>query len=87
LIGNTKKKLEYLVAKDQDKLYEVLDYQLHILQSGLVDGGWISMYETTNEFGNKSSIGMAAELYLRSSNLLAKRYTFHVDSDDFRNGY
>ena len=73
---NTQIKLEYMIAKDEDRLKEVLEYQVHIFEAGFADGGWISMYETTDEHGIKSSIGMAAEDFIYSSWLGIKTYGY-----------
>ena len=87
ILSNSKPLLEYMVAKDQEKLYEVLEYQVHIFEAGFVDGGWISMYETTDQNSAKSSIGQAAEMFLSSSNLSRKRLNFYVDKAVIRSDY
>ena len=78
LLRKTRDILEYFVAKDDDYLQQVLLYQAEIFMSGFVDGGWISMYETTDEYGIKSTIGKAAEDFLASSRLSTARYNFHL---------
>lgn len=86
LLRKTRNTLEYFVAKDNDYLQQVLLYQAEIFVSGFVDGGWISMYETTDEYGLKSTIGMAAEQYLESSDLTIARYRFDVRPEEFHDG-
>lgn len=86
LLRETQYKLEYIIAKDQDVLYEVLQYQVHIFEAGFVDGGWLSMYETTDEYGIKSTIGMAAEDYLLTSSLRTNQYKMEIDVDLLRDG-
>ena len=83
---STQFKLEYFVAKDNDRLNEVLEYQVHIFEAGFADGGWISMYETTDEHGIKSSIGMAAEEFIHSSLLGIKTYNYMLAPDLIRDG-
>lgn len=83
---NTQIKLEYMVAKDTVKLNEVLEYQVHIFEAGFADGGWISMYETTDEHGIKSSIGMAAEDFIHSSHLGIKTYGYSLATALIRDG-
>jgi len=78
LLRKTRDILEYFVAKDNDYLQQVLLYQAEIFMAGFVDGGWISMYETTDEYGIKSTIGKAAEDFLASSRLSTQRYNFHL---------
>jgi len=78
--------LEYFVAKDPDYLQMVLLYQAEIFMSSFVDGGYISLYETTDEYGLKSTIGMAAENYLESSMLMVGRYNFYFDPVLFHDG-
>jgi hypothetical protein len=78
---------EYRVAKDNDLLYEALQYQVQIFEAGFVDGGWLSMYETTDEYGIKSMIGKAAEDYLFMSELrMNNYYNADIDVENFRDG-
>lgn len=78
--------LEYMIAKDTVRLQEVLEYQIHIFEAGFADGGWISMYETTDEHGIKSSIGMAAEEFIHSSLLGIKSYNYYLPNNIIRDG-
>ena len=86
LLRTTRNTLEYFVAKDDDYLQQVLMYQAEIFMAGFVDGGWLSMYETTDQYGIKSSIGMAAEDYLAASDLSTARYNFYLKPDKFHDG-
>ena len=86
LLRKTRNILEYYVAKDSDYLEQVLLYQAEIFMSSFVDGGYISLYETTDEYGLKSSIGMAAENYLESSDLTIARYSFYLDPSVYHDG-
>ena len=86
LLKETQFKLEYFVAKDSEVLREVMEYQVQIFEAGFVDGGWLSMYETTDEYGIKSSIGMAAEDYLFTSSLRIQQYDILIDYTLFRDG-
>lgn len=87
LLRSTGMELEYFVVKDTEIMAEVLQYQVHIFEAGFVDGGWLSMYETTDEFGIKSTIGMAAEQYINMSTLGIQRYDYYVDPDLMRDDY
>lgn len=78
--------LEYFVAKNSEYLDMVLLYQAEIFMSGFVDGGWLSMYETTDEYGLKSTIGRAAEEYLKSTDLSIKRYNYQIPSGKYHDG-
>jgi hypothetical protein len=86
LLRKTRNILEYYVAKDDEYLQQVLLYQAEIFMAGFVDGGWISMYETTDEYGLKSTLGKAAEDYLASSDLTIARYNFYLDPDVYHDG-
>jgi len=86
LLRKTRDILEYYVAKDNEYLQMVLLYQAEIFMAGFVDGGWISMYETTDEYGLKSTLGKAAEDYLKSSDLSIARYNFYLDPNVFHDG-
>lgn len=86
LLRKTRDILEYFVAKDDEYLQNVLLYQAEIFMAGFVDGGWISMYETTDEYGLKSTIGKAAEDYLASSDLSIARYNFAFLTGEFHDG-
>lgn len=44
------------------------------------------MYETTDEYGLKSTLGRAAEDYLKSSLLLIPRYVYRLDDDKYHDG-
>lgn len=86
LLRETRLKLEYFIAKNPDYLKQVLLYQAEIFMAGFVDGGWISMYETTDEYGIKSSIGKAAEDFLESSELLIGRHDYYLDHELIHDG-
>ncbi len=86
LLRKTRDTLEYLVAKDNEYLQQVLLYQAEIFMAGFVDGGWISMYETTDEYGLKSTIGKAAEDFLASSDLSRPRYAYTIPIDARKDG-
>ena len=82
----TQYQTEIRVAKDSDLLQEAMQFQLHIFESGFVDGGWLSMYETTDEYGIKSHIGKAAEDFLFMSELRIDNYTTPIDYKTLRDG-
>lgn len=84
---DTQQTLTYFVAKDTDFLNEALLYQIEIFMAGFVDGGWISMYETTDEYGIKSSIGKAAEDFLDSSILTIAQYSYYLKPELINVGY
>ena len=44
------------------------------------------MYETTDEYGLKSTIGRAAEEYLASSDLSIARYNYYINPELYRDG-
>lgn len=44
------------------------------------------MYETTDEYGLKSTLGKAAEDYLTSTILTTPRYLFRLESEYFHDG-
>lgn len=87
LLRSTHYDLEYIVAHDTERIAEILEYQAHIFQAGFVDGGWISMYETTDAHGMKSQIGLAAETFLEVSNLSIQQYRLYIDPALYRVGY
>ena len=84
---DTQQVLTYFIAKDSDYLDQVLLYQAEIFMAGFVDGGWLSMYETTDEYGIKSTIGQAAEDFLASSQLSITRYGFYLDPEFINTDY
>ena len=77
---------ECRVAKDSEWLQEAMQYQLHIFEAGFVDGGWLSMYETTDQNSIKSSIGKAAEDFLFMSDLRINEHAELIDYAYLRDG-
>lgn len=71
----SQKMLEYRVAKDTEVLEIILQFQLEILQTW---GGYQSMYRVKDS-ENQSSIGQAAEDFIRGTDLFAVRYDWSIE--------
>jgi len=80
LIG--RKHLEYRIAKDEDLLNDILQYQLEILQTW---GGYDSLY--TIKDGAEKGIGEAAVNYLKSLDIWSAYYIWRISDEEYRGDY
>jgi hypothetical protein len=88
LPNDTRLKLEYKIVKDLDARRSFLNYLVNIVRAGLIDGGWLTKYTTSNsQVDARNGIAQAAIDSATASGLLSYNYSWPLSASEIHVGY